>query len=286
MHDLNIESFSGHESASGTLDTWRRAVERRWRDFGPSTDLYAVGRLEPLAVDWPTSIRGPELDRLSFQHLRTSPPTLPEHVMTPAGFEAWFKTCLEKDRFHRFQYAADAAYVLQRLSVSEFEDVASLNTVEGKVHISDDTGTGIGGLGRRAIPKHWRSSVDDFCRAPEYGREGLYHVGWPPFMCRESERGQLWNMLRQCVDAGIRMVQIHGPPGVGKTALAMWLSRRAHQFGSAETLRVVEGVRGAKWAGWAGCCGVRQAFGLDGDALRRRSSSVCRRLGCKVTKQR
>ena len=272
VHDLNIESFSGHESASGTPrymapEQW----ERRWRDFGPSTDLYAVGCLSHWLLTGRPPFEGPELDRLSFQHLRTSPPTLPEHVMTPAGFEAWFKTCLEKDSFHRFQYAADAAYVLQRLSVSEFEDVASPNTVEGKVHISDDTGTGIGGLGRRAIPKHWRSSVDDFCRAPEYGREGLYHVGWPPFMCRESERGQLWNMLRQCVDAGIRMVQIHGPPGVGKTALAMWLSRRAHQFGSAETLRVVEGRSGGEMGGLGGLLRrAWQAFGLDGDALRRR----------------
>ena len=81
----------------------------------------------------------------------------------------------------------------------------------------------------------------------------------------------LWDMLRQSVDAGIRVVQIHGPPGVGKTALAMWLSRRAHQFGSAETLRVVQGSLGGETAGLGGLLRrAWQAFGLDGDALRRR----------------
>ncbi len=86
-----------------------------WRDYGPWTDLYALGCLTflyatgrpPFVADHPMA--------LAVSHLRKAPPRfVPEHPM-PRGLEAWVLRLLEKDPRDRFRVAADAAWALRAL---------------------------------------------------------------------------------------------------------------------------------------------------------------------------
>lgn len=86
-----------------------------WRDYGPWTDLYALGCLTflyatgrpPFVADHPMS--------LAVSHLRKSVPRfIPKHAM-PRELEAWVLRLLEKDPRDRFRVAADAAWALRQM---------------------------------------------------------------------------------------------------------------------------------------------------------------------------
>jgi hypothetical protein len=71
---------------------------------------------------------------------------------------------------------------------------------------------------------------------------GLYGVREPSFVGREPERDRLWAALREVqASGGTRAVVLRGAEGVGKTRLAEWLARRAHEAGAATVLRATHG---------------------------------------------
>ena len=66
----------------------------------------------------------------------------------------------------------------------------------------------------------------------------------------------------------MRVVHIFGESGVGKSALGLWLSRRAHYFGGALTLNVTHEGPSADSAGLGGMLRrAWRAFGLHGEEL-------------------
>jgi tetratricopeptide (TPR) repeat protein len=82
-----------------------------WRDFGPWTDLYALGCMAFLF----SSARPPfvgNVTELASQHCRDHAPrvSLPEGY--PAAFSSWVGRLLEKEPGRRFPTAADAAWSL------------------------------------------------------------------------------------------------------------------------------------------------------------------------------
>jgi serine/threonine protein kinase/tetratricopeptide (TPR) repeat protein len=86
-----------------------------WRDYGPWTDLYALGCLTFLYATGRPPFVGDHPMALAVSHLRKAPPRFqPEHAM-PVGLEAWVLRCLEKDPRDRFRVAADAAWALRAL---------------------------------------------------------------------------------------------------------------------------------------------------------------------------
>lgn len=89
--------------------------EGRWRDFGPWTDLYALG-----CTAWALLCGRPPFGRESplearRGHLCLPLPALESRVAVPEGLETWLNRLLEKDTRWRFQRAADAALALREL---------------------------------------------------------------------------------------------------------------------------------------------------------------------------
>jgi len=67
---------------------------------------------------------------------------------------------------------------------------------------------------------------------------GLYGMRSIPLVDREAERNVLWSGLRNVRTSGsARLIALSGPSGVGKSRLAQWLCHRAHEVGSAITMR-------------------------------------------------
>ncbi len=94
----------------------------KWRDFGPWTDLYALGCIAFQLATGKTPFAGDAL-KLAVSHCHDAPPApTPANDDYPEGFEAWVLRLLEKDPLARFACAADAAWALLRLRAPGVED--------------------------------------------------------------------------------------------------------------------------------------------------------------------
>ncbi|MGM0558631.1 MAG: serine/threonine-protein kinase PknK, partial [Myxococcota bacterium] len=87
----------------------------RWRNFGPPTDLYALGCMvwEFVTGDVPFFSRN--VLNLGRQHIEIPLPDFEPRMDVPARLEGWLRRLLEKDHRQRFQFAADAAWALLKL---------------------------------------------------------------------------------------------------------------------------------------------------------------------------
>ncbi len=93
----------------------------RWRDYGPWTDLYALGVLAWTLFSGSPPFPETEYGALQQAHLWAEPPRLILRMAAPAGVEKWVRRLLEKDPARRFQRAADAAWAL--LSLGDAPDL-------------------------------------------------------------------------------------------------------------------------------------------------------------------
>ncbi len=125
LTDFGIAHASGSQlttrevfaSSAGT--PWYMApeqVESRWRDYGPWTDLYALGCVAYELASGRTPFVGKSAVRVARQQLFSPPPLLDPIIDVPPGFEAWVRQLLVKEIEYRFRRAADAAWALERIS--------------------------------------------------------------------------------------------------------------------------------------------------------------------------
>lgn len=90
-------------------------IQRRWRDYGPWTDLYALGCLAfELVSGHPPFGRAARPETLKAHLFQTVPPLLPQFEV-PRSLEPWIRRLLEKDPLDRYLRAADAAEALLAL---------------------------------------------------------------------------------------------------------------------------------------------------------------------------
>ena len=100
-------------------------IQGYWRDYGPWTDLYALGCVAyELACGQPPFVE-PNFIRIAARHLNTPPPGLKPTFAVPRDFDLWIQTLLRKNWRERFQLATDAATALFRLSDEMLEPVTT-----------------------------------------------------------------------------------------------------------------------------------------------------------------
>lgn len=102
-----------------------------------------------------------------------------------------------------------------------------------------------GRVARRAPPLPWtwqRPAPNSFDRSLLGAGLGLFGLARIPVVDREAERDVLWSALKDVREMRkVRGVLVTGSAGTGKSRLAQWLSRRAHEVGSSVNLRLKAG---------------------------------------------
>jgi serine/threonine protein kinase/tetratricopeptide (TPR) repeat protein len=239
-------------------------LQSAWRDFGPWTDLYAVGCMAWAMATGHPPFTGQNWVEVMHAHLTMAPPAFKPAVPVPPDLELWCRKLLRKQAENRFRRAADAGWALLRLPehVPEVtQPVAAMpaTPIEAKVvrttlFWSDDEVQPASTLPTSLdegmsddphqtsdpppIPRDWRRLELGRSRMLLGAGLGLYGLRSNAMVGRTNERDQLWDALKD-VDRQrmIHMSWLHGPAGCGKTRLAQWLCERAHEVGAASVLR-------------------------------------------------
>jgi serine/threonine protein kinase/tetratricopeptide (TPR) repeat protein len=103
------------EVAAGTpLYMAPEQLHGRWREFGPWTDLYALGCIAWEFVCGRPPFQGESAFEIATQHESEPPPRLEPRVPVPDELEGWIHRAMAADPERRFRRAADAAWALPR----------------------------------------------------------------------------------------------------------------------------------------------------------------------------
>ena len=95
--------------------------EARWRDYGPWTDLYALGCLAyTMITGEPPFGRKQPVEQHMKRHLNDPIPPIEQNKKLPKGLEAWLHRLMAKHPTQRYRRAADAAWDLLQLDSPKY----------------------------------------------------------------------------------------------------------------------------------------------------------------------
>ena len=213
-------------------------IRGEFRDYGPWTDLYALGCIAFQLAHGQAPFREASLPAVLSAHLTGRHAALVPRFEVPAGLEAWIERLIDPDPRLRFDRAAAA-----------LEALVALDTPVGWGLSADDSladtlptpAHGVAPIADRWPPA---ATVPLPPRGLGLGLWGLRAI---PMVDRDDERSRLWAELVACGRGGrARAVVLQGAAGHGKSRLARWLCETANEQGAAEpfTVRVDDGDDG------------------------------------------
>jgi tetratricopeptide (TPR) repeat protein len=276
------------EPASGTPTYMApEQIQGTWRDYGPWTDLYALG-----CVAWELSTGAPpyaggSLMELLGAHLLGSPPAFRPRFATPAGFSDWLRVLLAKAPAARFPTAADALGALRSLGEEDgaFVQAPALlsvddDTVELDAGPLGSTPTAAGAEGLVAADLRLQPEPAP-TRAPGAARLELLGAGRSlfglrpvPLVGRDALLQEAAALLAEVGRAGRpAALVLGGPAGTGKSRAAREIAAAAHEDGRAFVLRGEASDEDARRLGTALASHLR-CRGLDAEATQRRLAQL------------
>ncbi|MFB6372575.1 MAG: protein kinase, partial [Bradymonadaceae bacterium] len=284
------------------------------RRQGPWTDLYAIG-----AVIWRLVTGAPPFETNASRdtlnsHLEDPLPPFEPTMPVPGGLEGWLRRMLQKAPDQRYRRAADAAWGLlnlgeaitvdsdgdahvafgpRRPTLEELEAAKAATLVDDSPATFESPTDGGGEVASAPdpvaaetppVPEDWRRGAT----SSRNGAEGRAVIGKRllglrrvPMVDRETIRSRLWNRLARVARRGRpEAVVLEGAEGLGKSRLADWCARRAHELGVAHVFKAqysrgpaantVDGL-GAMLARFFRCVGLTEGAILEELAERKRA---------------
>ena len=182
-------------------------IQAAWREYGPWTDLYAVGAMVWQYATGSKPFAGSTRASMLVGPLTRDLPAFKPIRDVPMGLEGWLRTMLARSAADRYLVASDARQALIALESSRRPS--------------------------RRTPS-WRTTTTAPPRTEfEDIGLGLYGLRSVPFVARSQERDALWGALGKVIETGrAEAVLLRGPAGVGKSRLAEWIGQRAMEVGA------------------------------------------------------
>ena len=289
--DPREDARTDQNDAAGTpLFMAPEQFEARARDFGPWTDLYALGGVAWALATGAPAVAGQDIFSIAFAHMRGDRRSFEPRASVPDDFLDWLETLLARQHERRFQRAADAALALAALPDpvdAVFEPVApalyvgDVSTTLGGLFQSEPTLPPMASAYTPSTGRHQAPPVPATWRIEERPRPlpqlvgaglALWGLREQAVVDREDHRDALWAALRQ-VHARLlpRVVLLTGAAGSGKSRLAAWLTRRAHEVGAGVVLRATHSSTPGGQDGLGPMLArALSCIGLDADATRER----------------
>lgn len=246
---------------------------------GPWTDLYSVGCLAwSLACGHrPYHGQGSELYKM---HATRPVPRLTPRIPVPDGLQAWIERLMAKAPANRYQRAAEAARALIALPLpaevggptapapgrmQPFDSETERTTLLVPPQPASARRLGPERPAELQIPSDWRGPERRASLHLMGAGLGLFGLRELPMIDRENERDVLWSALHTAhATQTARAVVIRGPSGFGKSRLAEWICRRAHEVGAAEVFQTTHHATPAARDGLPGLLArVLRAHGVD-----------------------
>lgn len=239
-------------------------IQATWREYGPWTDLYAVGAMVWQYATGAKPFSGTTRAAMLVGPLTRELPPFDPIRPVPDELEGWLRAMMARDPAGRFMLAADAARALQALQAPT--SGTPLRVLLGDSGWDPDAPTTLLTGGDPAIeldtdeeetipqrlsrwsqvpmmPATWRLPQPEQQPSPSPGAVGLGLFGLRavPFIGREAERDALWDRLK-AVRSRLQaeVILLRGAAGVGKSRLAEWIGQRAHAVGAVSAFLRVE----------------------------------------------
>ncbi len=270
-------------------------VECRWREYGPWTDLYALGIMTFELSAGRRPFVSDEQVALMLMHLDKELPPLTPSFEVPDGFPEWVDRLCRKRPIERYQCAADAAAALIALGDVEGSpreaDAAPLahealpTIVSGEMPAFElraaDRSAGEAFRGAAPIASDWRRPDPKTTTTLRGAGLGLYFLRAVPLVGRETERDAMWSALSTCASENKpKIIALRGPSGTGKSRLASWLCLRAHEMGAARILKATHDPSAGPAHGLARMLALHyRCVGLRDDDLLEHLSGALRNEG-------
>lgn len=191
-----------------------------FRDFGPWTDLYAVGCLAYCLVSGKWPFDGP-IAQAVLGHLNERPPALVPRREVPDGIIPWIERLLEKAPLDRYMTAMDALGDLFRLGPPGPPTYPALVATRTHLlpllnHRFSNPGSGFAGWRRPAALPPSRPLLD--------AGMGLFGLRAHATVGHEAALDRLWDSLRETgADGDCRVMGLLGPEGSGVSHVGNWL---------------------------------------------------------------
>lgn len=282
----------------------------RWRDYGPATDLYAVGIMAYHLACGELPFQGATFMLLAMAHINNPFPPLKPIIDAPDGFEEWIQRLTHKQPHDRFQSAANAAWALTQLDDSAllFSELSNIMGEPSEWSDEDDDydtdmlPTRIDFALPEAIrvftmskssregkykdvpplPLTWQEAEPPEAQISLVGSGlGLFGLRNIPLVGREPERTKIWDVFKDAhTHRKGRAVVIRGLAGTGKSRLVEWFFDLVDEIGAASTFNANHSANPGPMHG-IGFMLTRhlRAAGLSGDDMRDRVQAVCERHG-------
>lgn len=278
----------------------------KWRDYGPWTDLYAVGIMAYQLVTGELPFKGGTFMMLAMAHINNPMPALKPRIEVPKGFDEWVSRMTAKAPQDRFRSSADAVWALTQLDDSailfgelssvmgqdedEFDDATDM--MPTRVDFALPEALRIFTMSKTAqqqrypdapaLPITWQEAEPPKAQNNLVGAGlGLFGLRTIPVVDRESTRTSLWEAFKRVyMDAKPEALVLRGLAGSGKTRLGNWLCEMLAEIGAAHVLQTTHGEINSPThgLGWMLTSYFRSA-GLNAEDMQARVSAELERFG-------
>jgi len=278
----------------------------KWRDYGPWTDLYAVGIMAYQLVCGDLPFKGNTFMMLAMAHISNPMPALTPRVQVPKGFDDWVKRMTAKAPADRFRSAPDAVWALTQLDDSailfgelsslmgqdddEFDDATDM--MPTRVDFALPEALRIFTMSKTAqqqkypdapaLPLTWQEAEPPRAQLSLVGAGlGLFGLRTVPVVNREQVRSALWDTFKKVyLEQKTHAIVLRGLAGSGKTRLGAWLCEVLAEIGAAHVLQTTHGEINATTHGlsWMLTSHFRSA-GLNAEDMQARVATELERFG-------